>query len=74
MHYSTCALTWGCFFFILFAATLRYDIDEYDAEVMIELINEGMVEAIFEKDVLNPHIKGFELDNQKNIKLRMPKM
>lgn len=51
-----------------------YDIDEYDAEVMIELINEGMVEAISEKDVLNPHIKGFELDNQKNIKLRMPKM
>ena len=38
-----------------------YDIDDYDIEAMVELINEGMVEAISEKDVLNPHIKGFEL-------------
>lgn len=38
-----------------------YDIDDYDVEAMIELIIEGMVEAISEKDVLNPHIKGFDL-------------
>ncbi len=29
---------------------------------MIELINEGMVEAISEKDVLNPHIKEFDMN------------
>lgn len=52
-----------------------YEIDEYDAEIMAELINEGMVEAISERDVLNPHIKGFELalskehqiENAKNV-------
>lgn len=38
-----------------------YDVDKNDEEIIIELINEGMVEAISEKDVLNPHIKGFEL-------------
>ena len=38
-----------------------YDIDDYDVEAMIELIIEGMVEAISEKDVLNPYIKGFDL-------------
>lgn len=37
------------------------DVDENYEEIIIELINEGMVEAISEKDVINPHIKGFEL-------------
>lgn len=50
-----------------------YDIDEYDAEVMIELINEGMVEAISEKDVLNPHIKGFELGLSKEHQIKNAK-
>lgn len=50
-----------------------YDIDEYDAEVMIELINEGMVEAIFEKDVLNTHIKGFELGLSKEHQIKNAK-
>lgn len=42
-----------------------YEIDVYDIDAISELINEGMVEAISERDVLNPHIKGFDLDLSK---------
>lgn len=38
-----------------------YNMDDYDINSIIELINEGMIEAISECDVLNPHIKGFDL-------------
>ena len=38
-----------------------YEIENYDVNEMIELINDGFVEAISEVDVLNPHIKGFDL-------------
>ncbi len=39
-----------------------YQIKEYNEENMILLIKNKMVEAISERDVLNPHIRGFELD------------
>ena len=38
-----------------------YEIENYDVNEMIELINDGFGEAISEVDVLNPHIKGFDL-------------
>ena len=38
-----------------------YQIENYDVNEMIELIKDGFVEAISEVDVLNPHIKGFDL-------------
>ena len=38
-----------------------YEIKNYDVNEMIELIEDGFVEAISEVDVLNPHIKGFDL-------------
>lgn len=51
-----------------------YDIDDYDIEAMVELINEGMVEAISEKDVLNPHIRDLSWGCRKSIKSRMLRM
>ena len=33
-----------------------YDIDDYDIEAMVELINEGMVEAISEKEIGRAHV------------------
>lgn len=40
----------------------NYTIDEYDINTMENLIMEGFVEAISESDVLNPHIRGFDLN------------
>lgn len=39
-----------------------YEIEEYDIDEMSLLIKNKLVEAISEKDVLNPHIRGFALE------------
>ena len=38
-----------------------YMIDEYRTDLLIELINQDMVEVLSEHEVLNPHIKGFDI-------------
>lgn len=38
-----------------------YEIDNYDEKTVAELIRQGFVEAISEREVLNPHIRGFQL-------------
>lgn len=40
----------------------NYRLKDYNNDDMIELINEELVETISENDVLNPHIKGFDLE------------
>jgi len=39
-----------------------YQIENYDVNKMAKLIEDGFIEAISEKDVLNPHIRGFDLN------------
>jgi len=39
-----------------------YQIENYDVNEMVNLIEDGFIEAISEKDVLNPHIRGFDLN------------
>ena len=36
---------------------------DYDSNSLIELINQGMIEVLSEQEVLNPHIKGFDLSS-----------
>ena len=38
-----------------------YEMDEYHPDKLIELINDGMIEVLSEQEILNPHIKGFDL-------------
>ena len=38
-----------------------YEMEEYCPEQLIELINDGMIEVLSEQEILNPHIKGFDL-------------
>ncbi len=40
----------------------NYQIDESDINEMESLIKEGLIEAISGSDVLNPHIRGFDLN------------
>lgn len=47
----------------------------YDYNILCELIDEGLIEVLSEKEVINPHIKGFDfnipVDRQKdNISMR----
>lgn len=35
--------------------------DEYYPDQLIELINDEMIEVLSEQEILNPHIKGFDL-------------
>lgn len=41
--------------------------NNYSKEELINLIDNDLVEAISEKEVLNPHIRGFNLDIPKDI-------
>lgn len=38
-----------------------YEMDEYYPDQLIELINDEMIEVLSEQEILNPHIKGFDL-------------
>jgi hypothetical protein len=40
-----------------------YDMEEYCPELLIDLVNDGLIEVISEHEVNNPHIKGFDLSN-----------
>lgn len=44
-----------------------YDLSVYSEEALCELIDEGKVEILSEFDVLNPHIKGFDIEIDKAI-------
>lgn len=44
-----------------------YQMNNYSKEELINLIDNDLVEAISEKEVLNPHIRGFNLDIPKDI-------
>lgn len=39
-----------------------YRMEPYSSKDLIDLIHEGLVETLSEHNVLNPHIKGFDLD------------
>jgi hypothetical protein len=47
-----------------------YNMKNYDYNILCELIDEGLIEVLSEKEVINPHIKGFDfdipVDRQKN--------
>jgi len=52
-----------------------YNMKYYDYNILCELIDEGLIEVLSEKEVINPHIKGFyfniPVDRQKeNISMR----
>lgn len=38
-----------------------YMMKEYDLESLTKLVDQGMIEVLSEKEVFNPHIKGFDL-------------
>ncbi|SDE93545.1 AAA family ATPase [Sporomusa acidovorans] len=46
-----------------------YNMKSYDYNILCELIDEGLIEVLSEKEVINPHIKGFDftipVDRQK---------
>lgn len=44
-----------------------YQMNNYSKEELINLIDNDLVEAISEKEVLNPHIRGFNIDIPKDI-------
>lgn len=44
-----------------------YQMNNYDKEELLNLIDNDLIEAISEKEVLNPHIRGFNLDIPKDI-------
>ncbi len=37
-----------------------YNMKNYDYNILCELIDEGLIEVLSEKEVVNPHIKGFD--------------
>ncbi len=39
-----------------------YNMKYYDYNILCELIDEGLIEVLSEKEVINPHIKGFDLN------------
>lgn len=47
-----------------------YQMKCYDYKLLCDLIDDGLIEVLSEQDVINPHIKGFDLDipleNQKS--------
>jgi hypothetical protein len=44
-----------------------YEMKHYDKEILYTLIDDDLIEAITENEVLNPHIKAFNLNIPKNI-------
>ncbi|MCR3758140.1 AAA family ATPase [Clostridium felsineum] len=44
-----------------------YQMNNYSKEELLNLIDNDLVEAISEKEVLNPHIRGFNLNISKNV-------
>ena len=42
-----------------------YNMTNYSYELLCELIDEGLIEILNERDVLNPHIKGFKIITDK---------
>lgn len=44
-----------------------YQMKNYDYEILCKLIDEGSIEVLSEKEVINPHIKVFELNIPKDI-------
>jgi len=38
-----------------------YSMEYYDYNILCELIDEGLIEVLSEKEVINPHIKAFDL-------------
>lgn len=39
-----------------------YNMKHYDYKILCELIEESLIEVLSEKEVINPHIKGFDLN------------
>lgn len=39
-----------------------YNMKYYDYNILCELIDEGLIEVLSEKEVINPHIKGFDFN------------
>jgi len=39
-----------------------YNMKHYDYKILCELIDEGLIEVLSEKEVINPHIKGFNFN------------
>lgn len=37
-----------------------YNMEHYDCNILCELIDEGLIEVLSEREVINPHIKGFD--------------
>lgn len=39
-----------------------YNMELYDYDILCELIEEGLIEVLSDKEVINPHIKGFDFN------------
>jgi hypothetical protein len=39
-----------------------YQMEYYNYKILCKLIDDGLIEVLSEKEVINPHIKGFDLN------------